>query len=75
MEIVLHCSQNNLLFSVSTAVTMADDEEETDEDFLCPTGKHTWGHDKCMVCTNCGECTGYGSSCISIGRPDRNPGL
>ena len=28
-----------------------------------------------MVCVLCGECTGYGSSCVSSGRPDRNPGM
>lgn len=27
-----------------------------------------------MVCILCGDCTGYGSSCVSSGRPDRNPG-
>ena len=27
-----------------------------------------------MVCSFCGECTGYGSVCVSSDRPDRNPG-
>ena len=61
--------------AVSTAVTMADEEEEVEEDAMCPPGKHKWLNDKCMVCTMCGECTGYGSSCITTGRPQRNPGL
>ena len=30
-------------------------------DTLCPSGKHKWKHDQCMVCAACGECTGYGS--------------
>ena len=42
---------------------------------LCPSGRHhRWKHDKCMVCSFCGECTGYGSVCVSADRPDRNPG-
>ena len=41
---------------------------------ICPAGKHKWKHDQCMVCAVCGECTGYGASCVSSGRPDRNPG-
>ena len=27
-----------------------------------------------MVCSICGECTGYGAVCVSSGRPDRNLG-
>ena len=42
---------------------------------MCPNGKHKWKHDQCMICTVCGECTGYGSHCVSAGRPDRNPGM
>ena len=41
---------------------------------MCPPGKHRWKHDQCMVCSVCGECTGYGSMCVSSGRPDRNIG-
>ncbi len=41
---------------------------------ICGRGKHSWKHDQCMVCVLCGECTGYGSSCVSSCRPDRNPG-
>jgi E3 ubiquitin-protein ligase MYCBP2 len=68
-------SSSIAMLAVSTAVTMADEEEEVDEDAMCPSGKHKWLNDKCMVCTTCGECTGYGSSCITTGRPQRNPGL
>lgn len=53
-----------------------DEEVESEEpDIMCPPGKHHWAHNQCMVCTVCGECTGYGASCIASGRPDRNPGL
>ncbi|CAI9731993.1 E3 ubiquitin-protein ligase MYCBP2-like [Octopus vulgaris] len=60
----------------SSNVNMAEEEEEGEhEDVICPPGKHRWRHDQCMVCTVCGECTGYGVNCISSGRFDRNPGL
>ena len=36
---------------------------------ICVAGKHKWKHDQCMVCAVCGECTGYGASCVSSGRP------
>eukprot|EP00095_Tigriopus_kingsejongensis_P005847 maker-scaffold697_size109876-snap-gene-0.24 protein:Tk05847 transcript:maker-scaffold697_size109876-snap-gene-0.24-mRNA-1 annotation:"e3 ubiquitin-protein ligase mycbp2 isoform x1" len=42
---------------------------------ICPRDQHKWKHDQCMVCVVCGECTGYGSSCVSSGRPDRNAGM
>ncbi len=42
---------------------------------ICSRDKHSWKHDQCMVCVLCGECTGYGSGCVSSGRPDRNPGM
>ena len=56
----------------------ADNEAEivaAGPEVLCPAGKHKWKHDQCMVCTVCGECTGYGSGCVSASRPDRNPGM
>ncbi|GIY69151.1 hypothetical protein CEXT_121812 [Caerostris extrusa] len=52
-----------------------EDVESEEPDIICPAGRHQWNHDHCMVCTVCGECTGYGASCIASGRPDRNPGL
>ena len=61
-----------------------DDEHEADTEteivaagaeLLCPPGKHKWKHDQCMVCSVCGECTGYGAGCVSASRPDRNPGM
>ncbi|XP_041356631.1 E3 ubiquitin-protein ligase MYCBP2-like isoform X3 [Gigantopelta aegis] len=59
----------------SNNVNMAEEEEEAEtEEFLCPPGKHRWKHDQCMVCVVCGECTGYGSSCVNSGKPDRQPG-
>ena len=42
---------------------------------MCQPGKHKWKHDQCMVCSVCGECTGYGAGCVSASRPDRNPGM
>lgn len=63
----------------------ANNDEISDQDLeqdsagglysLCNREKHKWKHDQCMVCVLCGECTGYGSSCVSSGRPDRNPGM
>jgi E3 ubiquitin-protein ligase MYCBP2 len=38
---------------------------------MCPPGKHVWKHEQCMVCSVCGECTGYGAGCVSANRPDR----
>ncbi|XP_062580615.1 E3 ubiquitin-protein ligase MYCBP2-like [Saccostrea cucullata] len=56
-------------------VTMADEEEETEPDEnICPPGKHRWKHDRCMLCSVCGKCTGYGVDCVHQGQGDRNPG-
>ena len=61
-----------------------DDDHEADAEteivsagaeMMCAPGKHKWKHDQCMVCTVCGECTGYGAGCVSASRPDRNPGM
>ena len=53
-----------------------DTEHESSlSEVICPNGRHKWKHDQCMVCAVCGECTGYGSHCVSSGRPDRNPGM
>ena len=50
------------------------ESEEGAEGGMCPPGRHHWTMDHCMVCTICHECTGYGSACVSSGRPNRNPG-
>ena len=42
---------------------------------MCPPGSHVWSYDQCMVCTVCGECTGYGVKCVTRGKLNRNPGL
>ena len=50
----------------------ADDEEVEKEEDACA---HDWVTDQCMICTTCGECTGYGASCIRSQRPGRRPGM
>lgn len=71
----------------SSQFVMRDDENETEvteqhldvtEDVtepLCNFGQHRWRYDQCMICTICGECTGYGPSCIASGKSERNPGM
>lgn len=49
------------------------DENKPNED-ICNPGKHNWKHDACMVCTVCGECTGYSISCLSSIRSNRKTG-
>ncbi|GFN82142.1 E3 ubiquitin-protein ligase mycbp2-like, partial [Plakobranchus ocellatus] len=61
---------------VTSTITMAEDEEETEvDDNLCAPGKHKWVQEVCMICSVCRECTGYGVSCVNSGRKDRNPGM
>uniref|UniRef100_A0A4W5M9H3 RCR-type E3 ubiquitin transferase n=1 Tax=Hucho hucho TaxID=62062 RepID=A0A4W5M9H3_9TELE len=63
--------------SMATAMEedLEDDLEEKEEkSMMCQSSMHTWKLDQCMVCTVCGDCTGYGASCVSSGRPDRVPG-
>ncbi|KAM8976196.1 E3 ubiquitin-protein ligase MYCBP2 isoform 2-T2 [Pelodytes ibericus] len=67
-------------FGVENMATAMDEdlEEELDEkdekSMMCPPRMHKWKLEQCMVCTVCGECTGYGASCVSSGRPERVPG-
>ena len=49
-------------------------DEKDEKSMMCPPGMHKWKLEQCMVCTVCGDCTGYGASCVSSGRPDRVPG-
>ncbi|KAG7253966.1 hypothetical protein CRUP_026557, partial [Coryphaenoides rupestris] len=50
-----------------------DLEDELEEkSLMCQPGMHKWKLEQCMVCTVCGDCTGYGASCVSSGRPDRS---
>ncbi|VDH90727.1 E3 ubiquitin-protein ligase MYCBP2, partial [Mytilus galloprovincialis] len=57
-------------------VTMAEEEEETEvEDGICPDGKHKWKRDQCMVCTVCGECTGYSLNCCNSGDKERQSAM
>ncbi|KAM4795152.1 LOW QUALITY PROTEIN: E3 ubiquitin-protein ligase MYCBP2 [Rhinophrynus dorsalis] len=67
-------------FGVENMATAMDEdlEEELDEkdekSMMCPPRMHKWKLEQCMVCTVCGDCTGYGASCVSSGRPERVPG-
>ncbi|XP_076446720.1 E3 ubiquitin-protein ligase MYCBP2-like isoform X7 [Babylonia areolata] len=57
-------------------VTMTEEEDDNEgDDQICPPGKHKWDHTRCMICTVCHECTGYGVGCINSTRNDRNPGM
>ncbi|KAG8586249.1 hypothetical protein GDO81_005312 [Engystomops pustulosus] len=73
-------SQGGKGFGVENMATAMDEdlEEELDEkdekSVMCPPRMHKWKLEHCMVCTVCGDCTGYGASCVSSGRPDRVPG-
>ncbi|XP_060843295.1 E3 ubiquitin-protein ligase MYCBP2 isoform X2 [Rhopalosiphum padi] len=49
------------------------DDNKPCED-ICKPGKHNWKHEVCMVCTVCGECTGYSYSCLSSIRSNRKSG-
>ncbi len=69
-----------IAFGVENMATAMDEdlEDELDEkeekSMMCQPGMHKWKLDQCMVCTVCGDCSGYGASCVSSGRPDRVPG-
>ncbi|XP_028848287.1 E3 ubiquitin-protein ligase MYCBP2 isoform X13 [Denticeps clupeoides] len=73
-------SQAGKAFGMENMATAMDEdlEDELDEkeekSMMCQPGMHKWKLDQCMVCTVCGDCTGYGASCVSSGRPDRVPG-
>lgn len=49
------------------------DDNKPNED-ICKRGQHNWKHAVCMVCTVCGECTGYSISCLSSIRSNRKAG-
>ncbi|XP_035248710.1 E3 ubiquitin-protein ligase MYCBP2 isoform X4 [Anguilla anguilla] len=73
-------SQTGKGFGVENMATAMDEdleeelEEKEEKSLMCQPGAHKWKLDQCMVCTVCGDCTGYGASCVSSGRPDRVPG-
>lgn len=58
---------------------LSDAQVDISEDVLeplCTSGNHNWKYDQCMICTSCGECTGYGPGCVASGKAEvRNPGL
>ncbi|XP_069130438.1 LOW QUALITY PROTEIN: E3 ubiquitin-protein ligase MYCBP2-like [Argopecten irradians] len=60
----------------SNNVTMTEEEEETEqEEAICGAGRHKWKTDHCMVCSVCGECTGYGIACVHSVQGGRAPGI
>uniref|UniRef100_A0A6Q2X7Z5 E3 ubiquitin-protein ligase MYCBP2 n=1 Tax=Esox lucius TaxID=8010 RepID=A0A6Q2X7Z5_ESOLU len=73
-------NQTGKAFGVECMATAMDEdledelEKEEEKSMMCQPGMHKWKLDQCMVCTVCGDCTGYGASCVSSGRPDRVPG-
>ncbi|MEQ2246774.1 E3 ubiquitin-protein ligase mycbp2 [Ilyodon furcidens] len=73
-------SQAGKAFGVESMATAMDEdledelEDKEEKSMMCQPGMHKWKLDQCMVCTVCGDCTGYGASCVSSGRPDRVPG-
>uniref|UniRef100_A0ABM0LXG7 Probable E3 ubiquitin-protein ligase MYCBP2 n=1 Tax=Saccoglossus kowalevskii TaxID=10224 RepID=A0ABM0LXG7_SACKO len=72
--------KEGLAQAAAMSISVNDEDNEEDEidgeesHGMCPSGSHKWKHEQCMVCTICGECTGYGPSCISTGGPDRVTG-
>ncbi|XP_064883646.1 E3 ubiquitin-protein ligase MYCBP2 isoform X5 [Oncorhynchus nerka] len=70
-------NQAGKAFGIEGMATAMDEdlEDELEEkSMMCQSGMHKWKLDQCMVCTVCGDCTGYGAGCVSSGRPDRVPG-
>lgn len=65
--------------SKSSDEALSDVQVDISEDViepLCAAGNHNWKYDQCMICTSCGECTGYGPGCVASGKSEvRNPGL
>lgn len=51
---------------------LEEELDEKDEKFMmCFLGMYKWKLEQCMVCIVCGDCIGYGVSCVSSGRLDR----
>ncbi|RWS17339.1 E3 ubiquitin-protein ligase MYCBP2-like isoform X4 [Dinothrombium tinctorium] len=87
-----HAQQSSSVMSTNTAksnpfsLTLGSEENDlhTDQQLdmsediepVCASKNHRWKYDQCMICTSCGECTGYGPSCVASGRSEiRNPGM
>ncbi|RWS30275.1 E3 ubiquitin-protein ligase MYCBP2-like isoform X6, partial [Leptotrombidium deliense] len=81
-----NASQINSAKSSTMSTAMVADETDfvsdqqldmiDDVEGICSSKSHRWKYDQCMICTSCGECTGYGPSCVASGRSEiRNPGM
>ncbi|XP_046440285.1 E3 ubiquitin-protein ligase MYCBP2-like isoform X2 [Daphnia pulex] len=77
-------SENNSQLQSTTLLSACkepiDDEIESEDSGsatemkLCAADEHHWSVDQCMVCTQCGQCTGFGSTCVNTNSPGRIPG-
>ena len=62
------------------SIDPVDDEVESEDSCtaadskLCPQGEHRWSIEQCMICIQCHQCTGFGSSCVNTDTPGRVPG-
>lgn len=55
-------------------VDIEDDFEDEDKEKQADICDHDWIQSECMICVQCGECTGYGAQCINSTLPNRKPG-
>jgi len=71
-------TNNELVNQISSVIDHGIFDEDCDDnkpnENICKPGNHNWKHAVCMVCTVCGECTGYSISCLSSIRSNRKAG-
>ncbi|KAJ8253382.1 hypothetical protein GJAV_G00212310 [Gymnothorax javanicus] len=72
-------SQAGKGFGVENMATAMDEdleeelEEKEEKSLMCPPGGHKWKLEQCMVCTVCGDCTGYGPAVSAAAGPTGCP--